>query len=108
MNRAERHLTPLWEPAIILPTQYASVSFQRRAPEIRLVAAILEDALQCISRNLGTSHGRHRREFVEACRWLFRDDRSDWPFTFNNVCDLLGLNGVAVRERVQRAIGGRP
>ena len=107
-SRAERSMTPLWEPATILPQQFAPASFHRRAPEMRLVAAILEDALQCISRNTGSPHGRRRREFIEACRWLFQDDHRDWPFTFNNICDLLGLNVVAVRERVLRAIGGRP
>lgn len=108
MNRAERRMTPLWEPTTILPQQFAPVSFHRRAPEMQLVAAILEDALQCISRNVGTPRGRRRRDFTEACRWLFQDDHRDWPFAFNNICDLLGLNIVAVRERVERAIGGRP
>lgn len=75
----------------------------RRCPEMDLVAAVLEDALRCIARYAGTKSPRRQREFLEACRWIWRDS-CDWPFAFNNVCDLLGLNASAVRQHVQRVI----
>jgi len=68
-----------------------------RLPEMRLVIAILEDALLCVTRNGGRRRGR---EFVEACEW-FRDERRDSPFAFRNVCDLLGLEATAVRQRIR-------
>ncbi len=67
---------------------------------MQLVAAIFEDALHCIIKNAGARQRRRRREFLKACEWILEDD-TDWPFAFRNVCDLLGLDPMAVRERLQ-------
>jgi hypothetical protein len=68
-----------------------------------LVSAIFEDALHCVLRNVGAQRGRKRREFLEACDWFWSDD-SAWPFAFVNVCDLLGIEGTAVRETLRTHI----
>lgn len=94
---------PLWEPVAFLPCQMADRSGRAHCPELRLVAAMLEDALQCVCRNATQVCGPRRREFLEACDWLW-DDSHDWPFTFVNVCDLLGLEGAAVRQCVRLII----
>jgi len=97
---------PLWEPAFILPSQLTPDTSHVPGPEIRLVAAVLEDALQCITKNVNARYGRRRRDFSEAYRWLWADNR-DWPFAFRNVCDLLGLNASAVRQRIRRLIAAQ-
>src|SRR5215468_3085415 len=64
-----------------------------------LMLAVLEDAVQCIER------GRRRRTFharrlaAEAEAWV-RSDRRDWPFSFVNICEVLGFEMDAFRKRL--------
>ena len=64
-----------------------------------LMLAVLEDAVRCIE------EGRRRRSFharrlaAEADVWV-RCDRRDWPFSFVNVCDVLGFDADALRKRL--------
>jgi hypothetical protein len=102
-KRIERSVMKLCQPATLLPSQYVDATGHRRRPEMDLVAAILEDALQCIAHNVNTRTGRRRRDFLDAYRWVWID-RRDWPFAFTNVCDLLGFEPAAVRQFVQRLI----
>ena len=90
-------------PVAVLPCQFADPS-TRSVSELGLVAAILEDALRSISKG---NHGRQqRRNFADASRWILDDDRR-WPFSFRNVCDLLGIDARALRETVH-AEASRP
>ncbi len=90
----------LCEPEILLPTQVAASSGTEHRPALELVAAMLEDALRCVLRNVGARRGPKRRQFVEACNW-FLDDRREWPFAFVNVCELLGIDAAAVRQTLR-------
>jgi hypothetical protein len=92
-----------FEPAIILPSQLVHRTSHRRCPELRLAAAVLEDAMLCVGCAVHARSRRLRREFIEARKW-FLDDRCDWPFAFKTVCDVLGLDASAVRQRVQHMI----
>jgi hypothetical protein len=95
-----------WAPAIFLPVQLTARRQRACPPEVRLVAAVFEDALQCVLRDAPNKRGAHRREFSDACRW-FWDNSREWPFAFVNVCDMLGLDRDAVRQRLQH-IGAMP
>ncbi len=95
----ETNATAFFEPVVLLPSQLASSSSQS-IPELKLVAAILEDALLCINRRASARRGRRRREFMDAWHWLW-NDRRDWPFAFRNVCDLLEIDAAAVRQHVR-------
>jgi len=89
----------LWEPTVVLPAQLTPLPAARRCPEIRLVAAMLEDAIHCVLRNSDARRGPRWRDFIEAWDWLL-DDGREWPFAFGNVCEILGLDASAVRERL--------
>src|SRR5437870_5754151 len=91
----------VWEPASLLPAQCARRGSPPQCGELRLVAAVFEEALRCILRNAGAHCGRRWREFEEAQSW-FKDDRRDWPFAFANVCEFLALDASAVRAFVDR------
>jgi len=64
-----------------------------------LMLAVLEDAVQCIE------EGRRRRSFharrlaAEAEAWV-RCNRRVWPFSFVNICDVLGFDADAFRKRL--------
>ncbi len=106
MNRLARaQLMGPWQPETILPSQLGGQG-RARCAELDLVAAILEDAVQCVRRNATAQHRRERRQFDEACSWLW-DDTHEWPFAFVNICGVLGLDPAAIREELREFIERR-
>ena len=70
-------------------------------PIKRLMLAVLEDAMRCYQ-TYASSRGRaQRRLFVEAEGWLM-DRKGDGPFSFETVCDTLGINASCLREGLRR------
>jgi len=68
------------------------------APLRRLMLAVLGDALDCLRCGISDAGGsaRHRAAF-EAAEWV-RDTTADHLFSFNCVCETLGINPAALRE----------
>ena len=60
--------------------------------------AILLDALQCV---IGPERQR-AREGLCAREWIDTHDR-EWPFSFESICDALGLDADALRRRLRNA-----
>ena len=63
------HSSGLFQPDILLPVQ----AFSRRngpMPEKRLMAAVLEDAINCFQKYRSATNRRGRRFFREASEWL--------------------------------------
>jgi len=69
------------------------------SPELALMLAVLEDAVACYRRTL--KRPRQNPEILarQAEFWVRLEDWES-PFSFNNICDALGLDPVATRERV--------
>jgi hypothetical protein len=84
------------QPSIRLPSQIGATC-PRFVAELGLIAAILEEAFRTVSRQGGRL--RQRRAAAEAYEWFFEEDQK-WPFAFQNVCDLLGLDAQALRACV--------
>jgi len=106
LSAAHDAASSVFAPVSILPSQLVPRSGHLPAPEMRLAAAVLEDAVNCIVSNTEARTRRRRQEFSKACKWIW-EECSDWPFAFRNVCDLLGLNPTAVRERLQSVIDSK-
>lgn len=66
-------------------------------PEIRLMLAVMEDAVASIQRFATCPSGSSRRDFLEAVEWVDSTDRS-WPYSFENVCGALSLEPETVRR----------
>ena len=98
-----RNSESLWQPTVVLPSQLATTPSGRRSPEAWLMSAVLEDAFRCVDSNVGRRSQRNRRELREAYDW-FSSDRRDWPFAFLTVCEVLGLDVAAVRQRVEHLV----
>jgi len=59
--------------------------------------AIIRDAVDCFQKHIHARDGKRRQLFVDAEEWInIEGDRS--PFSFVNVCDMLGMNPDFVRE----------
>jgi hypothetical protein len=62
--------------------------------------AVLEDAIRCLVGEVGPRHQRAELA-AEARAWIESDD-TRWPFSFENVCDGLGLEAASLRGRLLR------
>ena len=102
----------LFQPDIVLPAQFFA-TLRRRSiqdPERRLVIAILEDAVDCFQKHLWARQHKARQLFEDAEAWILSEDR-EWPFSFENICELLDLNPEYLRRGLQawkqRELDGR-
>jgi len=90
-------------PEGLLPVQFVDL-LQRpveRKPELRLMVAVLEEALRTFCGCASSSRRRDQRLFQEAAEWFDSPDAS-WPFAFEYICDALGLEPEWIRQLLRR------
>jgi len=73
---------------------YDSSSFA--APEMRLMAAALDEAIVCFTKYATAKQRRHQRLFRKTEQWLLAKD-ARWLFSFENLCGFLGINPSYLR-----------
>jgi len=71
-------------------------------PETALIAAILEDAIHDYRKYCCARDAAGKERFREAEEWLMREGNG-WIFSFNNVCEFLGLHPEYVRRGLREA-----
>jgi len=71
-----------------------------QAPEQRLMLDVLHDALDCVEQHRFTTSLPGSRLFREAQRW-FLCNEPDWPYSFESICAVIGLDSNAVRRRLR-------
>jgi hypothetical protein len=79
---------------------------RRQQPERRLMYAVLGDALGTLIACQALTTRRARRLWQETHAWFAADDH-EWPFSFVNVCQTLGLDVARVRAWVSRHVAVR-
>jgi hypothetical protein len=94
-----REANSLFDPEVVLPDQMFPGS---KLPafvqsEGRLMLAILQDAVDCYQRHALARNPRHRAEFEEAKQWITSSE-SDWVFSFENICNVLGIDPDYIRS----------
>jgi hypothetical protein len=70
-------------------------------PERRLMLAVLHAATDAFERYASAIDRSGRREFRDAESWFGADDW-EWPFSFRNICDELGIDGERLRATLWR------
>ena len=93
----------LFQLDTLLPVQYFE-TFRRRMPiepEKKLMLAVLADALACFQKYLAARKGKGKNLFREADEWIFGED-GDHLFSFENVCEVIGLDPPYVRRLLVR------
>jgi hypothetical protein len=85
-------------PAQFYPARRNSASAE---PILRLMGSVLADAVRSFQRNFGSHQREKRQQFSEARFWIFEDKR-DGPFSFEDVCDTLGIDPHRLRELIVR------
>jgi len=85
----------------ILPCQYFDVSGGHRLTgEQRLMLALLADALNVYQQGVLSRNTRKRLLFIDAERWITASAASRHAFSFDTVCDALGINSSMLRRRM--------
>src|SRR2546427_4365343 len=94
----------LFQPDSLLSAQYFETLRRKTLvePEKRLMLAILEDGINCFQENLRAQDVRRSRLFQDAEAWIVELD-GDWVFSFENVCEALGINPAYVRQGLLRS-----
>ena len=93
------------DAGLLLPEQH--VDLIRRSyvfeGELKLLLAVLEDAIRCYVLNANSESGRRRRDFIEVTSWFEggRDARRADIFTFENLCVALGIEPRRLRARLR-------
>ena len=89
------------EPSALLPAQAsggARWNGDTSGPRV-LMLALLEDAIRCIEAGRWHSHVRARRLAADAEAWV-RCEHRNWPFSFVNICEVLGFDVAAMRAHL--------
>lgn len=91
-SSAEDRISSLFQPDTLLTEQYLD-TYRRKThlePEKRLILAVLDDAVACFQKYVSAQKPKEKALFQEAEEWLMEKD-SDWAFSFENICESLGL-----------------
>ena len=98
---AEEKIVALFQPDTLLPTQYYETLHNKASllPEKRLMLAILEDALGCFKNSMFAQARRQMTQFRDANGWILGEN-SDWLFSFENVCETLGIEPAYLRQKL--------
>lgn len=93
----------------VLPDQYLAAPTARLAlPQRRLMMAVLQTVVDDVQ---GSAHRRgsgclgpaDQREFERARAYVQSTDRS-WPFSFENVCEAVGVDADSLRRAFERLL----
>ena len=63
-----------------------------------LMLAVLEDAVSCFQKYSSARDKIETSRFHEAEEWILQQGKSNWLFSFDNICEALDLNPGYIRE----------
>ncbi len=97
-DRSPGNLADLFAPDIVLPEQFFEGARRDSyiSGEKALMLAVLEDGIRCFQEHLRNPRSNPRLLSQQAEAWIRAVDY-DWPFSFNNVCETLGIDPSALR-----------
>jgi len=91
-------LADLFTPDVVLPEQFFEGARRdsQASGEKALMLAVLEDGIRCFQEHLRNPRSNPRLLSQQAEAWMRAVDY-EWPFSFNNVCETLGIDPSALR-----------
>lgn len=103
----------LLQPDIVFSLDYLEFLLRKTSlpPEKRLMLTILEDAIGCFQKHIFAHDREAKRLFRKAEDWIL-EEGSDWPFSFQNISESLGIDPSYLREGLlrwkEKRFGERP
>jgi len=96
-------LSASFAPDLLVPSQFHDLN--RRRPvfdgEMRLVLAVLEDAIRCYLKNMHATRPRARAQFAEVEQWIEAGPVAHHPFSFSRICDVLDVDPEYLRAQIK-------
>jgi hypothetical protein len=94
------------DTGLLLPGQYADLVRRNHVieGELKLLLAVLEDAIRCYLRNANSKDGERRRDFIEVRSWFeggVAGARRADIFSFDNLCAALGIEPRCLLDRLR-------
>ena len=92
---------------VLLPVQYLNKPGARRSePQTRLMLAVLQTVVDdhrgsAYRQAAGLPGRSDRRDYAAARAYVESTDRT-WPFSFENLCEALGLDARSLRTELAR------
>jgi len=74
------------------------------SPELKLLAAVLEDAVATLTTDQRRCSRRQQRDFADALAWLHNRDGTDWVLSFDSVCASLAIDPDYLRQGLLRRV----
>lgn len=100
---SEKIVVALLQPDTSISHKFFEI-YGQKSPfqaEKKLMLTVLEDAIFCLrGPERGHAPNKENASF-EAEKWVLELD-SDYPFSFENICEVLGLNPASVRQQLLR------
>ena len=96
----------LFEPDALISAQFYNTTRRtyHAEPELRLMAAILEDAVATLTTDPRRCTDQRRRDFAGALDWIARPEENGWLFSFASICESLDIDPVHLRQGLLRKI----
>jgi hypothetical protein len=105
MELAERleELLHGYQPDILLPEQYYELRRRRHElhGELKLMFAVLEDAVHCYLNHMSAKSRRRRILFYEARDWM-NSKNSKGLFAYETLCEALGIDAARLRKMLDQ------
>lgn len=100
---ADENVVMLFQPAMLALGEFRQTCRRHISlePEMALMLAVLEEAISCFQRYVLAQGGKGKRLFREAEQWIMEKD-DEWLFSFENICEVLGLSPGFVRSGLLR------
>jgi hypothetical protein len=70
-------------------------------PELRLMLAVLQEAVDCYQENVFLRGRKQEELFKDAEKWFF-EEVHEWPFSFVNICEAVGIHPQYLRNGLSR------
>ena len=99
LARVEEIAENVFQPDVLADHEYLE-NFRRKSyyePEKNLLFAALDDAVRCYRAYAFARSSSSRRVYRAAEKWIWENDW-DWPFSFRNICEVLGLDPFFIRR----------
>jgi hypothetical protein len=84
----------------ILPSQYFDTGSGALSGEQRLMAALLADAINVYRKGVLSRSARPRLLYLDAERWITGHGKTRHAFSFETVCDALGIDPGVLRRKM--------
>lgn len=85
----------------ILPSQFYDATGSRGlSAEQRLMLALLADAINVYQKGVLSGVPRKRLLYLDAERWIMARQTGTHAFTFETVCEALGINPALLRRKL--------